>query len=128
MKTGEVLSASAGPKGEFAFPVSPDSEYRLVGTKDAFLPDEKIISTVGADGPIKTVLELEPQPFELRGIVLNKLTREILPGSDVVLKDVDSGEELTAIADEMGRFTFPIFPDRKYHLIGSLDSYLPDSR
>lgn len=77
------------------------------------------------DDDIYSFKMLEPfkRQLKLKGIVADSKTREILPGAAVELQD-DTGIIIAqTIADENGKYSFPVEPEMNYKLIGHKEDY-----
>ncbi|MBU2019162.1 MAG: OmpA family protein [Bacteroidetes bacterium] len=60
----------------------------------------------------------------VRGLVLDAITREVLPGAEVILRDVNGKEVGRTKADKDGSYSVPIKKDMEYELEGQKPQYL----
>lgn len=105
-------------RDDFALAVYPDGEYGFFssnrGTEDG---TDEIYS-----------FEKRKQPLRLDGIVLDKVTRDPIPGALVTLLNTLTGKEMAVHAGPLGEFQFPIEAGQHYRLDGTMDLYVPDSK
>lgn len=64
--------------------------------------------------------------LQLKGVVVKKGTKDILPGVLVNLKDTEGNVVASTIADENGGYTFDLEPEQEYVVEGSKEDYFED--
>ncbi|MEM0999077.1 MAG: carboxypeptidase regulatory-like domain-containing protein [Bacteroidota bacterium] len=124
--TGEMLSGTTGPLGEFSFPISAEEQYRLEASKVSFLPDVRPFATAGVTKPVLMVLELEPVEVKLEGVVVHTQTNAPIPGARVDLTDHRDRSVRTVVTNDRGEFAFDLEPDAVYTLHSSKKLYNDD--
>lgn len=103
----EIASTVVGDDGAYSFLVDADKKYTVMGSKDDYFNDKKIISTSGDDLEYNSDLILEKDPgFFLDGIVKDNSNSELLDGVAIILYDKVSGEEVYNSKTSNGKFMF----------------------
>ena len=125
VKDGKETQVFSSTNGKFAFPLKPDTEYKLVTEKPGYKEEIQLIDTKGVDpeAKIETVVELTPPFLVLEGLVVDQQTKEPIPGATVVL--TQEGKEIST--DPNGEFTFNLEEDKLYTLEIYKDGYLKET-
>ncbi len=94
-KVGETKT---GPNGNYNFEVEPQQNYKLVGTKEKYIPGENPFNT-NELGEEKTELEknidlIPDVGFSFYGIITNKKDKAPLQDVKVSVKELETGKEI----------------------------------
>ncbi len=118
--TGERRTANTGDNGRFEFALQPNSDYRIVGTKNGISTTERSETTRnrGGNGVIFAQLEHNDPRFTLRGKSVNRKTNEPVAGVEVTLLNTATLAEEKAVTDANGAFFFQLAQQSDYTITG----------
>jgi outer membrane protein OmpA-like peptidoglycan-associated protein len=80
-----------------------------------------------SDGSDDNLYKFSISDFIFKGVVFNKQSKEILPGTTVILLDENLEKVDETTTNEKGEYKFVIDPDLKYTMISSAKYYYKDS-
>ena len=127
-KDGEKIeSVIVGNDAKFEFPVDCEANYKVVGEKSAYIPDnEEFITSDEADLELDLTLSLDTGCMQVvKGVVRDKVSGALLPKATVTLyKDGEKVESVIVSND--ATFEFPVDCESNYKVIGEKRTYTPD--
>jgi hypothetical protein len=117
---------------EFQFDgLKRDRNYRLVASKEGYLPDTINFNTIGIDKSITLQKEMHLMPdifeMDLTALTFDKETKNPLSNCIVQLIDLETGERFIKDNINSNDFYFDIYSQRDYRLIASLIGYSSDT-
>jgi outer membrane protein OmpA-like peptidoglycan-associated protein/Tol biopolymer transport system component len=120
VRNGQTQSAETGENGRFEFALKPNSEYRIVGTKNGVSTNFKTESTINraGNGVIFTQLEHNDPRFTLKGKALNRKTNAAVEGVEVTLLNINTMQEEKTFTDANGAFFFQLAQQSNYTVTG----------
>ncbi|OCX51010.1 hypothetical protein BEL04_20030 [Mucilaginibacter sp. PPCGB 2223] len=119
---------SFAPPKNMGFPVnSPqdDFAYTLVTDSTGYLSSNRA-GGLGSDD-IYSFTQKPPPTFLFEGVVYDKKTKEVIPGSTVRLTNTN-GSVLEGLSDAGGKFGFRLEEKSNYKIRGERKSYLSDNQ
>lgn len=116
---------------EFRFKLNRAKDYRLVGTKDGFFPDELEFSTkrVRKSTTITKDLYLRTTDLNLQVLTFDKRNNQPLFGSTIKLIDLNNpdSEIIVQMDDETNEIMLPLERNTDYLVIATRRGFSPDS-
>ena len=122
LKENEVVidSTKTNDAGDFSMPLDWQKEYEVFGHYKSLLTDTANASTVGRikSDSILVNLELEAPEFYVKGIVIDKKSKERLSGVKVELSGANDKIENEVMSGSKGEFLFKLDRNKAYNLYG----------
>jgi outer membrane protein OmpA-like peptidoglycan-associated protein/tetratricopeptide (TPR) repeat protein len=122
LKENEIVidSIQSNNVGDFSMPLDWQKEYEIYGHNKTLLTDTANASTVGRikSDSIMVRLELEAPEFLVKGIVIDKKSKERLSGVKVELLSMGDKIENEMLSGTKGEFLFKLDRNKAYNLYG----------
>ncbi len=114
----EINQVMTNPEGKFETTVEPDSDYQFDASKPGYLPNSHNVNTTGwtPESPEVRIPLTPEKKLMLSGIVVDKQSRQPIPGATVTLKNTTTGGVDSTTSGPNGDFTFGLDPSMNYNL------------
>ena len=129
MKQDEVQKGDAktDKDGGFCFPATQDTKYKFTGAAKGYLPNDVSVDVKEKPELVKIPLVAEGGIL-LEVTVLDKKTRDPIPGALIRLTNLTTKKDDTATADKDGKHVFTLDPETNYRLEGSKETGDPETK
>ncbi|MBK8518464.1 MAG: hypothetical protein IPL55_19915 [Saprospiraceae bacterium] len=122
----EIKCFLNGPlENKQSFILSPNRNYRIVGTKDGYTTATETFRTTPADRKLVKKLYLAPDIINLEVFTFDDISREALIGTTVTLTDLSNGntKEIVITNTKGNDYKFDIIRGRSYKVTATKDGY-----
>jgi len=104
-----ITTATTGEDGAYAFTVDPGKSWEIVGEKDNYFTDKKLVSTSVEADEVETTLNLEKDPgISLLALITDSKSDSVLTDVSLVLTDNFTGESEAYKTDTSGTVFKPL--------------------
>lgn len=114
--------------GEFEFSVLPGRDYELEGCAEGYTCEVVAATTKGVKPGGKVFVKIPLKKIEaldLEVLVIDRITRNPIPESVVLVQSLCSDEMQEGRSDVAGMSYYKVMPDCEYDLSGNASGYLP---
>ncbi len=121
---GEADSRSDA-KGKAAYEFKGERKFLVLVTKDGYMPKEAGFSTVGNDARAGLTVALKKRTCtRCSGTIVDETTGSRIPNAVVRIRNMQSNEEETILATELGTFSYCLPLEAEYGLLGVKENFL----
>ncbi len=114
--------------GERPYDMRPDREYVMFASKEGYLTNEVVYSTVGKSGDLIVEIPLDVKNCAtLTGTTKDAKTGAILPNTNVRISSTCGAPEMNLMSDANGAFEYCLPAGCNYTLLGSRTNYTTGS-